>query len=153
MVCGYAVMKASANPVLCACSSQIRSISLVKPRHGSGSASASRTAVRQARRCSAKVAVSSSRLAGKCRYSVAGPTPARRATSRTGAPSPSSPNTARAASRMRARLSRASERAGRVVSSVAGRDSSLGIVSHFAQADGGVRYVPTAVLPPTLGAE
>lgn len=105
-------MNASAKPRLWACSSQIRSIKVRKPCHGSGSASASRTAAWQARRCSAKVSASRSRLAGKCRYSVAGPTPARRATSRIGAPRPSSPNTVRAASRMRARLSRASERTG-----------------------------------------
>ena len=124
-------MKASVKPRSRACSSQIFSTTRQNPRHGSGSASPSSTMARQARTWSANASVTSICLVGKWRYRVAGPTPARRAISRIGTFSPSAANSARAASRMRSRLSRASERSG--------VRQSVGHRSHFSQADAGVR--------------
>ena len=103
-------MKAAVKPRSRACSSQILSITRQKPCHGSGSASPSSTMAWHARIWSANASVTSICLVGKRRYRVAGPTPARRAISRIGTSRPSAANTARAASRMRSRLSRASER-------------------------------------------
>ena len=64
----------------------------------------------QARIWPARASVTSISLVGKRRYRVAGPTPARRAISRIGTFRPPVANSARAASRMSSRLSRASER-------------------------------------------
>lgn len=60
--------------------------------------------------CSAKASKISDSLVGKRRYSVATPTPARRAIAAIGTSSPRSANSSRATASTRARFSRASVR-------------------------------------------
>lgn len=78
--------------------------------HGSGAARASVSARTQVSICCANAPRTRASRVGKCRYSVATPTPARRATVAIGASIPCSAKTARAAARTRSRLRRASAR-------------------------------------------
>ncbi|AGL17950.1 hypothetical protein L083_4440 [Actinoplanes sp. N902-109] len=107
---GSAAVMASTKPRLRALSSASCWTIRHSPRHGSGSAQPSWTIERHCSTSTANAASISVCLVGKRRYSVAGPTPARRATSRIGTSRPRSANSSRAASSTRSRLSRASER-------------------------------------------